>query len=440
MSTHSARAEAARAVLAVQSGKSLDDALARLPAALTARDAAFTKALAYGVLRDLSLLHWIITQLLDKPYPPSKTAQALLAVGLYQLRSLHTPAHAAVGETVQAADALGEPKLRGLLNALLRRYQREAAAIEERLPSVFATRYSVPEWLVQAIHRDWGENGEAVLDIGNTPGPLALRVNARRTTREDYLRTLATAGIEAAPLPGLPQGIVLAEARPVHELPGFAEGLVSVQDGSAQLAADLLELRSGQRVLDACAAPGGKSAHILERADVQLTSLDIDAKRLARVQDNFKRLGLSGVGFQADAARPAGWWRGEMFDRILLDAPCSGTGVIRRHPDIKWLRRADDIPRLAALQGQLLDALWPLLAPGGLLVYATCSILRAEGEEVTRDFLVRTADAHEKKIEPPSSAHWGEARSAGRRLAPGEANPFDGDGFYYAKLIKRAVA
>ena len=432
----SARAEAARAVVAVLGGQSLDEALARLPASLPARDAAFAKNLAYGVLREHRLLSWLIGQLLDKPLPPTSAAHALLAVGLQQLRGLGTPPHAAVAATVDASEPLGVGKARGLVNAILRRYLREAAALEERLPADPALRHSYPDWLSQAIWRDWGEQHAAVLEAGNEPAPLSLRVNRLRARRDDYGERLAAAGIGSSALPHLPDSLRLDEPCPVDQLPGFADGEASVQDASAQLAASLLELRPGQRLLDACAAPGGKTAHALERVErLHVTALDKDAKRLQRVRQNLDRLGLSCVGFTADAGDTAGWWNGEMFDRILLDAPCSGTGVIRRHPDIKWLRRADDIPKLAAQQTRLLEQLWPTLAPGGLLVYATCSILRAEGEEVVRSFLVKTPDAHEKKIE----ARWGEARSVGRRIAPGALNDFDGDGFYYARLVKRAV-
>lgn len=424
-----ARAEAARAVLAVLAGKSLDEALAALPA-MEARDAAFAKTLAYGVLREHRLLQWLIAQLFDKPYPPPAAVQALLAVGLHQLRHLMTPPHAAVAETVDATEALDQGKARGFVNAILRRWLREGAALEERVPAEAALRWSYPDWLAQIISRDWGERASELLEAGNQPGPMTLRVNRRHGSRENYLARLAEVGIEARSLAGLADALVLAEPCAVERLPGFAEGWVSVQDAAAQRAADLLELKPGQRLLDACAAPGGKTAHALEREDLLATAIDKDAKRLARVRQTLERLGLSAVGFQADAAKPETWWKGEMFDRILLDAPCSGTGVIRRHPDIKWLRQPADIPRLAAEQAALLDALWPLLAPGGILVYATCSILRSEGEEVARSFLVRTPEAREKRIE----GHWGEARSVGRRIAPGE----DFDGFYYARFSKPA--
>lgn len=431
------RVEATRAVVAVLGGKSLDEAIARLPAAMPGRDQAFAKTLAYGVLRDHRLLSWLLGQLLEKPLPATSAAHALLALGLHQLRSLGTPPHAAVGETVNATEALGIPKLRGLVNAILRRYQRESAALEERVPADPALRHSYPDWLAQAVWRDWGEQHAAVLEAGNQPAPLTLRVNRQRGRRDDYGERLAQAGIGSSALPSLPDALRLDEPCPVEQLPGFTDGLASVQDASAQLAVGLLELRPRQRVLDACAAPGGKTAQALERQpEIFLTALDKDAKRLQRVRQNLDRLALSCVGIAADAADTKSWWNGEMFDRILLDAPCSGTGVIRRHPDIKWLRRADDIPKLAAQQTRLLEALWPTLAPGGVLVYATCSILRAEGEEIVRSFLVKTPDAHEKKIE----ANWGEARSVGRRIAPGALNDFDGDGFYYARLVKRAVA
>ncbi len=420
-------------MLRVFAGKSFDDAFAHAGLA-DARDLAFAKALAYGVLREHSALAWLLTRLLAAPMASTSPVHALLCVGLYQLRTLNTAAHAAVSATVDAVDALNEPKARGLVNAILRRYQRESVKLEDELPTALATRYSHPAWLVEAIHADWGKQTVEVLTASNTQAPLTLRVNARQSTREDYLARLAVEGIAASAVPHAPDAVRLHEAVGVEAIPGFSGGMVSVQDASAQLAAQLLDVHEGMRVLDACAAPGGKSAHLLETADVELTALDVDGARLARVRDTLTRLGLDATLLEADAALVP-WWIGRVrggadFDRILLDAPCSGTGVIRRHPDIKWLRREDDIKRLAGTQLKLLKALWTTLAPGGVLLYATCSILRAEGEEVVQTFLAETDDAAESKI----IAGWGEARVVGRRLVPGG----DFDGFYYARLVKRA--
>lgn len=427
-----ARAVAARAVIRVFSGKSFDDALRA--DGLASRDVAFAKTLAYGVLREHSALSWLLTRLLASPLAITSPVHALLCVGLYQLRTLNTAAHAAVSATVDAVDALGEAKARGLVNAILRRYQRESVRLEDELPTALATRYSHPAWLIETLHADWGKQTVDVLAANNTQAPLTLRVNARRISREDYLARLAVEGIAASAVPQLPDAVRLHEAMGVDAIPGFSSGLVSVQDASAQLAAALLDVQDGLRVLDACAAPGGKTAHLLESADVEMTALDSDGGRLARVRDTLTRLGLDANLLEADAALVP-WWIGRVpggagFDRILLDAPCSGTGVIRRHPDIKWLRRAEDIERLGRTQLKLLRALWPTLAPGGVLLYATCSTLRAEGEEVLQIFLADTDDARERKI----VANWGEACRVGRRIAPGG----DFDGFYYARLVKQA--
>jgi 16S rRNA (cytosine967-C5)-methyltransferase len=337
-----------------------------------------------------------------------------------------------VGETVAAAEALGKPWAKALVNAVLRRYQRERAALEAALPDAAAIRWSYPDWLAAALQADWPQHWPAILTAGNEPGPLVLRVNPRRGDRAGYLAELAAAGIAAEPVAAAADAVRLAVPTAVDEIPGFSQGRVSVQDASAQLAAELLQAAPGQRVLDACSAPGGKTAQLLERVDgLDLLALDVDGERLQRVEQNLRRLQLNTQQQIADAAKPASWWDGRPFQRILLDAPCSGTGVIRRHPDIKWLRRETDIPRMAELQQRLLRALWPLLAPDGVLLYASCSILRAEGEAVVREFL----STHTGACEIPIEAAWGEACGAGRRIAPGG----DHDGFYYARLGKRAI-
>ncbi|MDR3417639.1 MAG: 16S rRNA (cytosine(967)-C(5))-methyltransferase RsmB [Nevskia sp.] len=423
------RARAALAVAGVMQGSSLDDALAAQTAALSAADAALLKAIAYGVVREHRLLETLAGSLLQKPLRNEPELQALLLCGLHQLRAMRVPPHAAVGETVAAAPALGKPWAKGLVNAVLRRYQREGEALERGLPATAAVRLSYPDWLVAAVKADWPDSWRQVLAAGNEPGPLTLRVNRRRGERASCLAELAAAGIAAEAVADAPDAVQLAAPLPVEDLPGFTAGRISVQDASAQLAADLLQAEPGQRVLDACSAPGGKAAHLLERVDgLDLLALDSDAQRLRRVDENLRRLELRAGLLAADAAKPSAWWDGRPFDRILLDAPCSGTGVIRRHPDIKWLRRESDIPRMAELQQRLLRALWPLLGPQGVLLYATCSLLRAEGEEVAAQFLATHADARELPIE----AGWGEAGSTGRRIAPGGSH----DGFYYARFGK----
>ena len=423
------RVEAARVIARVMAGANLDTALAKADSHdFTPRDLSLLKAFSYGVVREHALLSNLLARLMEKPLQNEAELQSLILLGLYQLRSMRVAAHAAINETVTAVTVLGKPTLRGLVNAVLRRYQREREALDALLPQAPGQNY--PNWLANEIERDWPQNADAVLAGGNAQGPLTLRVNRRRGSRESYLQRLGRSGIAAALVPEAPDALVLEQALPVDEIPGFDEGLVSVQDASAQLAADLLDAKPNMRVLDACAAPGGKTAHLLEVVDdLDLLALDVDAQRLQRVEENLSRLRLTAQVQAADILKSHGWWDKKPFDRILLDAPCSGTGVIRRHPDIKWLRRETDIPRFTQNQLKMLDALWPMLAPGGVLVYATCSILKAEGEDVIKAFLKSRPEA--KHL--PIVAEWGEARVVGRRIAPGSA----WDGFYYARLMKR---
>lgn len=425
----STRAAAARAVAAVLGGNSLDDALAKASAELPVSELPLLKAISYGVVREHALLNQLVAQMLEKPLRNEPELSALLACGLYQLRAMRVPPHAAVAETVAAVEILGKTWAKGLTNALLRRYQREREALDAALPPEPAIRLSYPDWLVATIKKDWPGGWRSTLAAGNEQAPLTLRVNRRRGTRNAYLEELAAAGIKATAVVEASDAVVLGEALPVEQIPGFEEGRVSVQDASAQLAADLLDAQPGMRVLDACAAPGGKTAHLLERdASLDVVAIDNQAVRVSRLRETMARLDLQALLLNADAAQPSTWWLGKPFDRILLDAPCSGTGVIRRHPDIKWLRRETDIPAMAEQQLRLLRALWPLLRPQGVLLYATCSILKAEGESIARAFIAENSDAKELVIE----ADWGEDCGLGRRIAPG--GQFDG--FYYARLIK----
>ncbi|SFF22914.1 16S rRNA m(5)C-967 methyltransferase [Fontimonas thermophila] len=424
------RALAARTVAQVLRGRSLDDALQPATARLQLpADTAMLRLLACGVLRELTMLQWLSGRLLDKPLAADDDLAALILVGLFQLRTLRTPPHAAIHETVDAVDVLKRPQARGLVNAVLRRYVREAETLERKLPADPAIRHSHPAWLVEKLREDWPRQWEAILQANNVQGPLTLRVNRRRLSRDAYLARLAQMQISASAVEHAPDAVVLAEPRPVEKIPGFNSGQVSVQDASAQFAVGLLALEHGQRVLDACAAPGGKTAHILESADVTVTALDTDPQRLLRIDENLRRLKLQAQVLAGDAAEPARWWDRKPYDRILLDAPCSGTGVIRRHPDIKWLRRASDIPGLQAQQLRLLKGLWPLLKPGGVLVYATCSVLHDECDEVIKRFRLLADGVAVQAIDAP----WGETTALGRRIAPGGAY----DGFYYAVLHKR---
>lgn len=417
------RATAARAIAAVRRGRSLDTAL-------PARADAFTRALTYGVLRQLTRLEALLTPLTQRPLKTDSELHALLLCGIFQLLEMDVADHAALNETVNACDLIDQPRARGLANALLRRVQREGPQLLAALPDHPDLQHAYPTWLVTAIHNDWGPRWEKVLAAGNVQGPMTLRVNRRRHSRDTYQALLAGAGMDSSVIDGLDDALRLETPVNVERLPGFGEGAVSVQDGAAQFAADLLDLRDGQRVLDACAAPGGKSAHILERATVQLTAIDRDPTRLATVRQTLTRLGLEAHLALADAADAKRWWDGTPFDRILIDAPCSGSGVIRRHPDIKWLRRPTDLPPLALTQRRLLDRLWPLLAADGVLVYATCSILHAEGDDILLPFLERHPDAKLTAIPIPQ----GQATRCGLRIPPGG----DFDGFYFARLRKSA--
>lgn len=399
----------------------------------SAKDQSFIRALCYGVLRDQRLLNHLAGELLEKPLKANQAEiMQLLLVGIYQLRSMRVAPHAAVAETVEATGHLGQPRARGLINAILRRYQREAEALENKLPEDPALLHSHPRWMAQSFQNDWPEHGAAILEANQSPGTMVLRVNPRQQSRDEYLALLEQAGLAAHVVEDVPDALELDTPVDVLKLPGFSEGSVSVQDSAAQLAAGLLAPEPGMRVLDACAAPGGKTAHLLERQDsLVLTALDRDAERLKRVAETLHRLQLDTeqvVLHAADAGDPASWWDHRPFDRILLDAPCSGSGVIRRHPDIKWLRRSSDIANMAEEQTRLLRRLWPLLAPGGKLLYATCSIFKAEGENVIDAFLKQEPSAAAETIDMP----WGLVSGAGRVILPGPM-----DGFFYCLLGKQ---
>lgn len=424
------RAIAARTVAEVIGGRSLDDALNALtPVERTP----FVQTLCYGCLRWLWPLQAISAHFIEKPLKnKDRDLLALLYGAWFQLLWLDTPVHAAVNETVAAADDLGKPWAKNLLNAVVRagvRAGNEALrALAELTP---AARYSHPTWLLQALAQDWPHDWPALCAANNAHPPMHLRVNKRRITRDDYLAALRAHGLDARTVAAHADALTLIAPVPVSKLPGFADGWVSVQDLGAQWAALLLDAQADEAVLDACAAPGGKAAHIVERTPgVRLTALDIDAARLQRVTETGQRLQLTMQTVQGDAAQPQSWHAPAPYDRILCDAPCSGTGVIRRHPDIKIHRRADDIPALARRQAQILDGLWPLLRSGGTLVYATCSILRMENADQIAGFLARHDDAIAMPFSLPDSIEC----AVGRQLLPGVA---DSDGFYYAVLQKR---
>jgi 16S rRNA (cytosine967-C5)-methyltransferase len=433
----SARAAAAGVLDAVRHrGRSLSDALTapQVLALADGRDRALVQELSYGALRLLPRLEALAASLMHKPVKAADhDLDALVLIGLYQLVATRIPAHAAVAATVAAAKTPGRPWAAGLVNALLRRYEREGAALDARIAETPLVRWLFPEWLLHRLQAAWPDHWAAICDASNAHPPMTLRVNRLRTDRHAYAELLAAAGIASRPLPHADMALRLDTPVATSRLPGFDAGLVSVQDAGAQLAAALLAARPGERVLDACAAPGGKTAHLLELAgnDLDLTAVDLDTQRLGRVTQGLTRLGLHARTRAGDAANPQGDWAGGQYQRILVDVPCSATGVIRRHPDIKWLRRDTDIAQLAALQGRILDAVWPLLAPGGTLLYATCSLLPEENEDQITAFLSRTADA----ALSPIAAHWGLARGPGRQILP---QPGGMDGFFYARVEKAA--
>ncbi|MPQ86745.1 16S rRNA (cytosine(967)-C(5))-methyltransferase RsmB [Pseudomonas sp. MAFF 730085] len=431
------RLAAAKALAAVLNGKaSLNSSLPTQMDKVEDRDRGFTQDLAFGTARWQPRLSALAAKLLQKPFKAADAdVEALLLVGLYQLLYTRVPAHAAIGETVGCAEKLKKPWAKALLNAVLRRAQRESDALLAELEHDPVVRTAHPRWLQKSLKAFWPEQWEAICAANNAHPPMILRVNRRHHRRDAYLQLLSAAGIAATPCVFSADGIVLDAASDVRSLPGFAEGWVSVQDEAAQLAADLLDLAPGQRVLDACCAPGGKTCHILEvEKDLAgVVAVDLEAKRLVRVRENLARLGLSADLIAADGRDTATWWDGKPFLRILLDAPCSATGVIRRHPDIKLTRQADDIAALAALQGELLDALWPTLEVGGILLYATCSTLPTENTEVIAAFLARTSGARELDLATAA----GIKQPHGRQLLAQEGGH---DGFYYAKLIKIAAA
>ena len=428
-----ARAVAARIVDGVMSGQSLDKALAAHLSRLDLKERALASELSYGVCRWYPRLDAILGLMLDKPLKSSQQlVKALLLVGLYQLLEMRMPEHAAVSETVKAVKGLHKEWARGLVNAVLRRFGREREQVMARLDAIETARLDLPDWLLRRIRRDWPDRYEQIASGWMQRPPMALRVNSSGIDRDRYLAELRKEGLSAEPCRTVSSGLLLERACPVTELPGFAEGLVSVQDCGAQLAAGLLAPRAGDLVLDACAAPGGKTAHLLElEPEARVIAADISKERLQRVRENLERLALDAELVVADAAKAGEIWPAGSFDRILLDVPCSSTGVIRRHPDIRLLRRESDIAGLASLQAQILEACWSLLKPGGILLYATCSVIAEENQQQVSGFLELHGDAMELPLAAPGAIQL----QAGIQLLPHDRAT---DGFYYALLEKRA--
>lgn len=408
---------AAGLIARVEEGRTLTEALAAAQRSteLSAGERGALQDIGYGTLRHLGQLRFILRELVPKRLP-SDDIERLLLVALYQLAHTRAASYAVVDQAVRCAEDIAMGRLKGLVNGTLRNFLRNKDNLLADAGRDNEARYNHPRWWVQRLRAAYPTQWASVLEMSNRRPPMTLRVNAGKLSAEDYVAQLAAKDIKARVIKG--QAVLLDVPCNVRDLPGFAEGVVSVQDFGAQKAALLLDVADGMRVLDACAAPGGKTGHILELAQAKLLALDVDAERLQRVEDNLQRLGLSATLKAADAAKPEAWWDGQPFDRILADVPCSASGVVRRHPDIKWLRRPDDFAALGKQQAAMVDALWPTLAAGGKLLYATCSIMPEENRQQVDAFLKRHGDAKLLKDEQllPTSEH---------------------DGFYYALLVKK---
>jgi 16S rRNA (cytosine967-C5)-methyltransferase len=457
---------AALAVGAVRTGTALPAALAAVQAFAPADSAAPARGaiqdIAYRTLRWLGTADWLVGQLVRKA-PPAHVGNVLACALALLADDAQAAAYTPFTVVDQAVTAIGARRecafAKGLVNAVLRNFLREREAWLEKARADEVAAWNYPLWWIEAVRRAWPDAWQRVLSAGNAPGPLTLRVNARRASVADYLRTLAESGIEADAIG--PHAVRLASPLPVDRIPGFAQGVVSVQDAGAQQAAEQLGVRDGMRVLDACAAPGGKTGHLLELADIELVALESDPVRAARIEDNLARLGLASPGaftsgvspsgpaatvIVGDAGSPAAWHDGRPFDRILADVPCSASGIVRRHPDVRWLRRPTDIPALVSEQRRILDALWPLLAPGGELLYVTCSLFPEEGEEQARWF----ESVHEDAVRLGAPGQLlptglGAAAEVSVPVSAGTHTPglarsgadIDHDGFFYARFQKR---
>jgi 16S rRNA (cytosine967-C5)-methyltransferase len=438
------RALAAKTVHRVfAQGWSLDRAF-RSPdlSGLKEADLSQVKAFSYGALRHLPRYRKIIAALVKRPLrKQDRILEALLAIGLYQIVQGGQPDYASVSATVAAAGLLDRRHASGMINACLRRFLRERDSILERVMEDDEARHVHPDWLLQRLRRDWPEHWESIVAAANLPPPMWLRVNRRQSTAEQYSELLQAQDIAVAErVADFPDAIRLPVPVAVSTLPEFAEGMVSVQDAAAQLAAKYLAVEPGMRVLDVCSAPGGKAMHLLELSPKlkELVAVDNSESRLQRVQENLARLKLNATMLTGDALHPEQWWDGTAFERILLDAPCSGTGVIRRHPDIKSLRRESDIAAFAETQLAMLSAIWPLLAPGGQLLYVTCSVLREENHEVIKSFMSSQDDA--ELLSLPTAALAGltiAEENSGMQLLPGSTG--DTDGFYYALMQRQSA-
>lgn len=422
---HNIQLAAVSVVKQVMGGRNLNQVFAEVigtQSELTAQQRGALQDLSYGTLRYYAQLGKILDSLLNKPLQDTQI-RYLLLIALYQLQHTKAAAHAVVDHAVNSIRTRN-PAASGLVNAVLRNYLRNKDQLIQGAIQTEEGRYSYPQWWIDAIKSQYGEHADAILLAGNQHPPMTLRANCRRTTSLEYIKLLTEHEINARIVE--PDAVMLDRAISVNKLPGFFEGLVSVQDAGAQYAATLLDVRDGMRVLDACAAPGGKSAHLLEKSNIQLVALDKDECRLQRIHENMQRLKLDAAVLCGDAAHPDSWWNGEPFQRILADVPCTASGVVRRHPDIKWLRRPSDIENFAHQQQEILSALWPLLEANGNLLYATCSIFARENQQSVNEFISKNPDAIQLPISAPEINQG--------QILPNEQH----DGFFYALLHKQA--
>lgn len=420
----------------VEHGRSLSQSL---PSALSKiedrRDRAFVQNLAFGTLRWQHRLQTIAKQLLQKPLKEKdQDVNQLILIGLYQILYMDTPEHAAVSETVKLTQKIKKPWAKALINGVLRNFLRDIETLCEKADQNPVAKYSHPQWLIEALKKNYPDHWQTICQANNQPAPTTLRINCLQNSVENYLETLSEIGMEADKHPVCASAIELRQSTDITQLPDFEKGAFSIQDAAAQQAAHLLAPKPNEKVLDACAAPGGKTTHLLEISDNQadILALEIEEERIDRLEENLQRLQLEAEIRVGDASQPSDWWDGELFDKILLDAPCSATGIIRRHPDIKWHRKPQDIKELVQRQAQILQQLWKTLKPGGQLLYATCSVLPQENTLQVSEFIAKTADA----FEIPLNVDWGiQPNGAGRQILPGDANM---DGFFYCLIEKRA--
>ncbi len=409
----------------IQRGESLSTAMPHGNRNLPARDQAFVQMLVYGVLRHYWRLQALMTPLLKKKFKDKeRDLELLIMLGIFQLMDTRVPDYASVDAVVGLTRKIGKSWASGLVNGVLRNFIRQQQELESKIHSKPQAEYDHPQWMIDQVRKDWPEQWQDILAANNQHPPMTLRVNRQKISVEDYQAKLNQVTQRQG------TALILQQPTLAQALPGYAEGWFSVQDAGAQLAAELMDLQPGQTVLDCCAAPGGKTCHILElEPSLNLLALDISDERLDRVRENLERLGLQAECRPGDALEPDGWWDGQLYDRILLDVPCSASGVIRRHPDIKLLRRKTDLPALVEIQQKILRAIWPMLKPGAKLLYVTCSIFRSENEQQIEAFVQQMDDV--QLLDMPD--HFGKPCSYGRQILPGQDNM---DGFYYCLLGK----